>query len=324
MKISNLRISRRLGAGFFVVVLNMVLLTAVGVTRVEEINTRLSTINDLNSVKQRYAINFRGSVHDRAISLRDVVLAPTPDVVKPEITTIEELGAKYADSAVKLDAIFADGAKVDAKEKAALGEIQRIEKETLPLIERVISLRMAGDTSEALDVLVRQAKPLFIDWLAAVNVLIDLEESMNQAESAHARDIAGGFLVIMVIMCALAILIATVVAWWITRSITRPLAEAGTVLAAVADGDLTRRIDVTSKDEVGQMGGSVNAALTTIGEVMGAFTRSAGGLNTISERIGTLSGQIAGGAEESSAQANIVATAAGEVSRNIQTVAAWS
>jgi methyl-accepting chemotaxis protein len=324
MKISNLRISRRLGAGFLVVVLNMVLLTAVGVTRVEEISTRLSTINDLNSVKQRYAINFRGSVHDRAISLRDVVLAPTPDVAKPEITTIEELGAKYAGSAVKLDAIFADGAKVDAKEKAALGEIQRIEKETLPLIERVISLRMAGDTSEALDVLVRQAKPLFIDWLAAVNVLIDLEESMNQAESAHARDIAGGFLVIMVIMCALAILIATVVAWWITRSITRPLAEAGTVLAAVADGDLTRRIDVTSKDEVGQMGGSVNAALTTIGEVMGAFTRSAGGLNTISERIGTLSGQIAGGAEESSAQANIVATAAGEVSRNIQTVAAGS
>jgi methyl-accepting chemotaxis protein len=75
VKISNLTISRRLGIGFLVVVLNMVLLTAVGVTRVEEINSRLSTINDLNSVKQRYAINFRGSVHDRAISLRDVVLA---------------------------------------------------------------------------------------------------------------------------------------------------------------------------------------------------------------------------------------------------------
>jgi methyl-accepting chemotaxis protein len=83
VKISNLTISRRLGAGFLVVVLNMVLLTAVGVTRVEEINTRLSTINDLNSVKQRFAINFRGSVHDRAISVRDVVLAPT----RPRSTT---------------------------------------------------------------------------------------------------------------------------------------------------------------------------------------------------------------------------------------------
>jgi methyl-accepting chemotaxis protein len=165
---------------------------------------------------------------------------------------------------------------------------------------------------------------LFIDWLAAINVLIDLEESMNQAESAQARDIAGNFLVVMVLMCALAIVIAIVVAWRITRGITRPLVEAGAVLAAVADGDLTRRIAVTSKDEVGQMGQSMNAALTTIGEVMAAFTRSTGGLNTISERIGALSGQIAGGAEESSAQANVVASAAGEVSRNIQTVAAGS
>jgi methyl-accepting chemotaxis protein len=324
VKISNLTISRRLGAGFLVVVLNMVLLTAVGVTRVEEINTRLSTINDLNSVKQRFAINFRGSVHDRAISVRDVVLAPTPDAAKPEIATIEALKQKYAASAVKLTGIFADATKVDDKEKAALAEIERIEKETLPLIERVIGLRMAGDTDEALAVLVQQAKPLFIDWLAAINVLIDLEESMNQAESAQARGIAGGFLVIMVLMCALAILIAIIVAWRITRGITRPLAEAGAVMAAVADGDLTRRVNVTSEDEVGQMGQSMNAALTTIGEVMAAFTRSAGGLNGISERIGALSGRIAGGAEESAAQANVVATAAGEVSRNIQTVAAGS
>ncbi|HEV7963739.1 MAG TPA: MCP four helix bundle domain-containing protein, partial [Actinoplanes sp.] len=91
MKMSNLKISRRLGLGFFVVVLSMVLLTVVGVTRVQEISSRLSTINDLNSVKQRYAINFRGSVHDRAISLRDVVLAQSPQEATPEIETIKKL-----------------------------------------------------------------------------------------------------------------------------------------------------------------------------------------------------------------------------------------
>jgi methyl-accepting chemotaxis protein len=324
MKLSNLRISRRLGLGFLVVVLNMVLLTAVGVTRVEEISTRLSTINDLNSVKQRYAINFRGSVHDRAISLRDVVLAQTPDEAKPELATIEKLTIKYADSAAKMDGIFADATKVSAAERAALVEIQRIEKETLPLIERVSSLRMAGDTAQALQVLVQQAKPLFIDWLAAINVFIDLEESMNQAESALARGIAGGFLVIMVLMCALAILIAVLVAWRTTRSITRPLAEAVTVLSAVADGDLTRRLNVDAKDEVGQMGRSMNAALTEIGSVMTGFARSVDGLSSASERIGGLSQRIATAAQESSAQANLVATTAGDVSHNVQSLAAGS
>ena len=71
--LKNLSISRRIIVGFSVVVLCMVGLTATGVWRVEAINSHLTTINDLNSVKQRYAINFRGSVHDRAIALRDVV-----------------------------------------------------------------------------------------------------------------------------------------------------------------------------------------------------------------------------------------------------------
>ena len=40
--------------------------------------------------------------------------------------------------------------------------------------------------------------PLFSDWLASINVLIDLEEAKNQAEGAEAREIADGFLVVMV------------------------------------------------------------------------------------------------------------------------------
>ncbi|GGK78402.1 methyl-accepting chemotaxis protein [Planomonospora parontospora subsp. parontospora] len=324
MKISNLPISRRLGAGFLVVVLNMVLLTAFGVLQVERINDRLTTINDLNAVKQRYAINFRGSVHDRAISLRDVVLAPTPEQARPEIEQIEKLADKYTESAAKMTAIFADAGRVGAEEKAAHAEIERIERETLPLIDRVVELRMAGDTGQALKVLTEQAKPLFVDWLAAINVLIDLEESMNQAETAHARDTAEGFLTVMLLMCALAIVIAVAVAWWITRGITRPLAEAGTVMAAVADGDLTRRVNVASGDEVGRMGRSTNAALDRIGDVMTAFAHSAGELAGTSERIGMLSHRIADGAEESSAQTGVVAAAANEVSRNVQTVAAGS
>ena len=50
------------------------------------IDTKMTVINDQNSVKQRYAINFRGSVHDRAIAIRDVVLAErASDVQKPLI-----------------------------------------------------------------------------------------------------------------------------------------------------------------------------------------------------------------------------------------------
>jgi methyl-accepting chemotaxis protein len=320
----NLSISRRLTLGFLVVVLSMVGLTATGVWRVETINTHLTTINDLNSVKQRYAINFRGSVHDRAIALRDVVLSATPAEVQQEIETIDTLAAKYVDSAGPMDQLFADAANVNDDEIAALTEIKRIEAATMPLIQQVVDLKLAGAGDQALAVLVQQAKPLFVEWLGAINVLIDMEEAMNKVLSDDARGTASEFLLLMVLICAAAALLATVIAWRTTRSITRPLNEAEAAMAAVATGDLTQRLEVRTQDEVGRMAQSINAALASIGEVMGTFRSAIEALTTASRRVGDLSQQISTGAEESSAQAAVVAAAAGEVSHSVQTVAAGS
>ena len=52
----------------------LIAITTIGVYRIKQINRNLTTINDVNAVKQRYAINFRGSVHDRAIRVGDYVL----------------------------------------------------------------------------------------------------------------------------------------------------------------------------------------------------------------------------------------------------------
>ena len=45
-------------------------LTAISIYQVDRISADLERINGVNGVKRRYAINFRGSVHDRAISAR--------------------------------------------------------------------------------------------------------------------------------------------------------------------------------------------------------------------------------------------------------------
>jgi methyl-accepting chemotaxis protein len=319
-----LSVGHRLVAGFLIVVLGMVVVTALGVSRVEQVSERLTVINDLNSVKQRYAINFRGSVHDRAISLRDVVLTGPTAGVESHVADIERLAADYAASAEKLDAFFADDSLVGQDEKDAYAVIQGIEQQTLPLVDRVIALRLAGQVPAATQLLSTQAAPLFSDWLAAINVLIDLEEAKNQAEGAEAREIADGFLVVMVVLCGLAAAVAIAVAWRIARSITAPMADAVTVFAAVADGDLSQRLGVASKDGLGEMGQYANKALARLGEAMAAVSQSAADLAATSDRVGEASKRIAGNAQESSAQADVVAEAAGEVSRSVQTVAAGS
>ena len=96
-------------------------------------------------MKQRYAINFRGSVHDRAISLRDVVLAWTPAEVEAHVADIERLAGDYAASAEKLDEFFADDTMVTRRTRWTPTRSSRASRqETLPLVDEVIALRDAG------------------------------------------------------------------------------------------------------------------------------------------------------------------------------------
>jgi methyl-accepting chemotaxis protein len=321
--LQRLGVGQRLVAGFVLVVLAMIAVTGLGVVRIKEVSHGLSVINDVNSVKQRYAINFRGSVHDRAINLRDVVLATTPADQQAAIAEIERLAEVYAASAGPMSEIIADPELTDDEERADHAEIERIEKATLPVVDQVIALQTAGDPA-ALGVLMTQAKPLFVQWLASINALIDLEEAKNQAEGAAARETADSYPVTMALLCGLAVVLASAIAWGVARSITRPMAGAVEVFVAVADGDLTRRLDVSSAGGLGELGVHANRALARVGEAMGAVAGSAAELEVASDRIGTVSARIAEDARESSAQAGVVAGAADEVSRNVQTVAAGS
>jgi methyl-accepting chemotaxis protein len=251
MSLRNLRIGQRLALGFSAVIALMVVLTGIGIDRVLVIDRSLATINQVNSVKQRFAINFRGSVHDRAISLRDVVLVDDPAALREAGATIDALARDYAASAAPLDAMMAEGAEPD--ERQILDGIKQIEARTVPLIERVRALRDAGELDAARELLLQQASPAFSDWLAQINRFIDLQEARNRVEATAADETANGFARLMVILCLIAIVAGAVVAWLITRSVTRPLQTAVSVAERVGRGDLDSRIDRIGGDETGQL-----------------------------------------------------------------------
>ncbi|MGC5833717.1 methyl-accepting chemotaxis protein [Ralstonia pseudosolanacearum] len=265
--IANLKIGTRLALGFSLLIALMLGLTAIGTQRVANINASLSTIGDLNSVKQRYAINFRGSVHDRAIALRDVTLVPTQEQVRYENELIQKLASNYAKSAAPLDKMFAD-TDVDSEERAALAKIKEVEARAQPLTAKVIELRMADQREEAGKLLLEQARPAYVEWLASINRLIDLEETKNKTESANARALAQGFSVLMLVLSGIAIVAALGTAWAITRSIVQPIHQAASAAQTMATGDLVSPIQAQHADETGQMLRALEALRTSFRTVL--------------------------------------------------------
>ncbi|KMM73804.1 chemotaxis protein [Xanthomonas sp. NCPPB 1128] len=248
---SHLRIGQRLALGFLTLIVLMVLLTVVGIQRVHSIDRRLTAINEVNSVKQRYAINFRGSVHDRAIALRDVVLLDDPASRQATEQTIDKLAGDYARAAQPLDALLATS--TDAQEKAILQRIQGIEARTMPLIAQVRQLRDAGDTVQAQALLLQQARPAFVDWLASINAFIDLQEAKNRQAAKQAMATARGFALLMVGCTVLALLLGTLIALLLTRRVVRPLRQALGLAERIGAGDLSSPDMATTHDEAGQL-----------------------------------------------------------------------
>jgi methyl-accepting chemotaxis protein len=119
-------------------------------------------------------------------------------------------------------------------------------------------------------------------------------------------------------------LVVLLVAWLLVglyRSATVPLHRMVAALGALATGDLTRSVPVETRDEIGQMAGALNHAITRVRDAVQAIDGSAGGLASSSGELSTVSGSLRTAAEEASAQAETVGAAAEQVSHNVDTVA---
>ncbi|HEV7455166.1 MAG TPA: methyl-accepting chemotaxis protein [Roseococcus sp.] len=258
-------IGRRLILGFGAVLALLVALAAIAANRVGTISESLAVVNDVNSVKQRYAINFRGSVHDRAISLRDVVLVTNEAERAEALRDITRLEEFYARSATRLEAIMATGAGVTPEERRILASIQETEARTMPMIRAVIAARAAGEAAEAHTLLMERARPAFVEWLARINQFIDLQEEKNRVVARETRAVAEGFQTLMLILVVLGLALGVGIAFWATAA-ARPLRALAQTMLRMADGDLSVEIPGQGRrDEVGQMAAAV-AVFRTQGE----------------------------------------------------------
>ncbi|MFV3128102.1 methyl-accepting chemotaxis protein [Niveispirillum sp. KHB5.9] len=251
------KIKTRVMIGFGVLLLLLVVLTGVGVQKVSLINHSLTQINEVNGVKLRHAINFRGSVHDRAIALRDVVLVQDAATIDTIVGDIRRLEANYATAAKGMDAMFAARKDILPAERQILDAIKQIEAKTLPGINRVIELHKAGKTAEAQELLLSTVRLDLNEWLARINRFIDKEEQDNTIIGDETRAQARGFSELMLAVFAICLVVGVGMAWWTVASL-RPLRRLTDAMLRLADGDLTTQIPAsTAANEVGEITSAV-------------------------------------------------------------------
>lgn len=241
-----MKLSYRLYGGFGIVVLVAIIMVIIGIIQVIRIDKNLNTITNDNAVQQRYAINFRGSVHDRSIAIRDVILATTAPYLNQQITLINKLEKDYQDSAAPLDAIAATTMVPQAK--TLLQDIKKIEAATLPNIQKIIELKHADKEHEAKVFLADTVAEQFVQWLAAINRFIDYQENSNQSLTTATLEISDSFTQLMIILTIVMFIISVTVAYFTVRYVKNSLGDEPVriknIINTIAKGNL--RISITN------------------------------------------------------------------------------
>jgi len=96
------------------------------------------------------------------------------------------------------------------------------------------------------------------------------------------------------------------------------------VVSAAATGDLTKEVTVNGQDPVGQMGAGLSQFFNGLRNDLGHIGKNAESVSVAAEELTATSTTMSANAEETSAQAGVVAAASEEVGTNVQTVATGS
>jgi methyl-accepting chemotaxis protein len=189
-------------------------------------------------------------------------------------------------------------------------------KPVRPLLEKLVALPL-GDVAgqdalmaQALDVFRKQMKAYDMQQ-DALDALIDYEQKlmvrMRKADTALVQNYVVGQSAIFGMAAILILLIFRSV----FRAIMKPLTlTCDTMERIIIDNDLTHRVELDSKDEMGQLATSFNALLGRLHGTLSTASGNAGGALSTASALAAAASQVA---ESSARQANATSATAAAV-----------
>ena len=179
-------------------------------------------------------------------------------------------------------------------------------------------LATAEGDRRALEMVKTQVRPLMKKYAEATENVVNFNKSGGEdAGESIQGSVASAQLGVLVGIGA-ALIIAIFIAVFIVRSITRPLATANDVVATVAKGDLRRKADVTSQDELGQMTQAINEMIDNLRNTVGGIAAAATNVGSGSEEMSSTAQQLSQGATEQAAAAEESTSSMEEMASSIQ------
>ena len=272
-----------------------VVAAGVGVMGLSALGASAETSNTL------YASNIAGisaaddmmvTVGEARRLIRDVLITPDPAAAQQALDQFTALEDTFHQQ------VEAYGESFPTQEKTALvADASNAFDQFVGVGTSVLGpLGLANDVPGFYTAMLAQATPLAQQVSDTLTEVRGMEAAEAQAAAAGAHDQYESQRTLALVLLLVGLALALGVGWFVARTIARDVAAVKAVTDALAEGDLTRDSGLTTRDELGQMGGSLDTAVVHLRELVASVAVSADAVAAFSEELSVSSAQISASA----------------------------
>jgi methyl-accepting chemotaxis protein len=281
--LTRLKIGTRLKLGFASVLALTVLVGAFSVNRIAKVNDATADLATNWLVAMRALGEYRDalSVMRRAESMH--VMATTPDAEAAEEKRIQTQQAK-ADTAWQR---YSTTVTSDEEHKL-VNEIHAREQAYYAEQKHLLSASRAATAAQKEDaktLFTTRSRAAFNQVLEGLDQDVAFQTAGGDAAYKASQEAYAQTRIAVICLVGAAVVLGSILAWLITRSITAPITRAVEVARTVASGDLTSQVHIDSTDETGQLLGALKSMNDNLMTIVSQVRNSSDSIATGSAQI---------------------------------------
>ncbi|MBS1191224.1 MAG: methyl-accepting chemotaxis sensory transducer [Rhodocyclaceae bacterium] len=310
---NNTRIGTRLAGSFALMIVLLVALAWLGINRMGMINGKLQLLAEDNYPKTVWANDIIDAVNVVAQVTRQALLVSKPEEARAELDRIPPLSRIISDRLDKLGK-----AAVSEADKEILKKMAAVRAAYVADLGKFREAATTGRREEALALLNTDMLKSQTNYLGAIAELVSYQGDLMAKASKDAADAYETARTVTLAIAGLAIVLAAVIAFRLTRGITRPLNEAVKVANQLAEGDLTARIEVTGKDETGLLLQAMQAMVGRLAQIIGEVRNAAQALTEASGQVSATAQSLSESSSEQAASVEEISSTLEQASASVK------
>jgi len=281
--LSNMKIGQRLALGFAVVLALSILITAISILKLNAVASAAEEMLDQPVKKERLISDWNANIAVAVIRTSAIIKSSDASLTEFFARSTAETNAKAAGYIQEIEPLL-----TSAEEKETYAKMIALRGAYAGGRAEAIRLKSEGKVDESMQVHDKVYIPAAAAYQANIAKLVSLQRKQVDDLRGEIGQIKAQSNRTMILLGVLSVAFGALCAWWLTRSITRPVGAAVALARRVAAGDLTSRRQVNAKDEIG----ALQDALADMNDhLLGLVTEIRGG----SDAIATASSEIAAG-----------------------------